>query len=79
MLEITGTHNTAKVFIDTIDETAREQIRTMCSQDYLADSRIRIMPDTHAGKGCTIGTLSLIHISATFRFRRRRRPPAPGR
>lgn len=40
MLEITGTHNTAKVFIDTIDETAREQIRTMCSQDYLADSRI---------------------------------------
>ena len=51
MLEISGTHNTAKVFIDTIDETAREQIRTMCSQDYLADSRIRIMPDTHAGKG----------------------------
>ncbi len=32
MLEITGTHNTAKVFIDTIDETAREQIRTMCSR-----------------------------------------------
>ena len=61
MLEITGTHNTAKVFIDTIDETAREQIRTMCSQDYLADSRIRIMPDTHAGKGCTIGTTMTLH------------------
>ena len=59
MLEITGTHNTAKVFIDTIDETAREQIRTMCSQDYLADSRIRIMP--HAGKGCTIGTTMTLH------------------
>ena len=61
MLEISGTHNTAKVFIDTIDETAREQIRTMCSQDYLADSRIRIMPDTHAGKGCTIGTTMTLH------------------
>ena len=61
MLEIVGTHNTAKVFIDTIDPTTREQILTMCSQEYLADSRIRVMPDTHAGKGCTIGTTMTLH------------------
>ena len=56
MIEITGAHNTAKVFIDTIDEVTRAQITTMCDQDFLAGCRIRVMPDTHAGKGCTIGT-----------------------
>ena len=61
MIEITGTHNTAKVFIDTVDDLAREQIAAMCSQPFLADSRIRIMPDTHAGKGCTIGTTMTLH------------------
>ncbi len=61
MIEITGTHNTAKVFIDTIDETTRAQIATMCSQDFLENCRIRVMPDTHAGKGCTIGTTMTLH------------------
>ena len=40
MIEITGTYNTAKVFIDTVDDLAREQITAMCSQPFLADSRI---------------------------------------
>lgn len=61
MIEIIGTHNTAKVFIDTIDETTRAQIALMCGQDFLADCRIRVMPDTHAGKGCTIGTTMTLH------------------
>ena len=61
MIEITGTHNTAKVFIDTIDETTRAQIALMCGQDFLENCRIRVMPDTHAGKGCTIGTTMTLH------------------
>ena len=61
MIEITGAHNTAKVFIDTIDETTRAQITTMCDQDFLENCRIRVMPDTHAGKGCTIGTTMTLH------------------
>lgn len=61
MIEITGAHNTAKVFIDTIDETTRTQITTMCDQDFLENCRIRVMPDTHAGKGCTIGTTMTLH------------------
>ena len=28
----------------------------MCDYDFAVGSRIRIMPDVHAGKGCTIGT-----------------------
>ena len=61
MIEIKGAHNTAKVFIDTIDETTRAQIATMCDQDFLENCRIRVMPDTHAGKGCTIGTTMTLH------------------
>lgn len=28
----------------------------MCDYEFTRDSKIRIMPDVHAGKGCTIGT-----------------------
>lgn len=35
---------------------AREQIKTVCDTEAFASSKIRIMPDVHAGKGCTIGT-----------------------
>ncbi len=56
MIEIIGTHNTAKCFATTLDDGAREQIQTVCDTEAFANSRIRIMPDVHAGKGCTIGT-----------------------
>ena len=32
----------------------------MCDYDMAAGSKIRIMPDVHAGKGCTIGTTMTI-------------------
>jgi RNA-splicing ligase RtcB len=56
MMEIQGTHAKAKIFTDTIEASAEGQIRAMCDIPWLADSRIRIMPDVHMGKGCTIGT-----------------------
>ena len=56
MLEIIGTYNTAKCFATTVDDGAREQIRAVCDTEAFAASKIRIMPDVHAGKGCTIGT-----------------------
>lgn len=55
-MEIKGIHNSAKVFIDNLDHKAIEQIRELCNQEFVKDSRIRIMPDVHAGMGCTIGT-----------------------
>ena len=61
MIEINGAHNTAKVFIDELDDATRRQIATICDQDFLKDCRIRVMPDTHAGKGCTIGTTMTLH------------------
>jgi tRNA-splicing ligase RtcB (3'-phosphate/5'-hydroxy nucleic acid ligase) len=60
MIEIKGKYNTAKVFTDNIEEKAAGQIFELCSQEFVKDSDIRIMPDTHAGAGCTIGTTMTI-------------------
>ncbi len=56
MLEIKGKVNAAICFAKVIEEEAVEQIRRMCDYVITEGSNIRIMPDVHAGKGCTIGT-----------------------
>ena len=56
MIEIKGKVNTAICYAKSIEETAFIQIKRMCNYDLVKGSRIRIMPDVHAGKGCTIGT-----------------------
>ncbi|MFW5651854.1 MAG: RtcB family protein [Acetivibrio ethanolgignens] len=56
MLEIKGKINTAICYATVIEEEAIEQIRRMCDYEFTAGSKVRIMPDVHAGKGCTIGT-----------------------
>lgn len=60
MTEVTGRYNTAKIYSDTLEASAEGQIRTMCDQPFTVGSKIRIMPDVHAGKGCTIGTTMTI-------------------
>lgn len=56
MLEIKGKINTAICYAKMIEEEAIEQIRRMCDYEFTEGSKVRIMPDVHAGKGCTIGT-----------------------
>ena len=56
MMEIRGQVNTAICFAKVIEDEAIEQIRRMCDYEFTEGSQIRIMPDVHAGKGCTIGT-----------------------
>lgn len=56
MLEIKGKVNTAVCYAKVIEEEAIQQIRRICDYELTAGSKIRIMPDVHAGKGCTIGT-----------------------
>lgn len=55
-MEIIGRKNTAICFAKVIEDEAIEQIRRMCDYEFTEYSKIRIMPDVHAGKGCTIGT-----------------------
>lgn len=59
-MEIRGKVATAIAYANVIEEEAIEQIRRMCDYDFTAGSKIRIMPDVHAGKGCTIGTTMTI-------------------
>lgn len=56
MMEIKGKVNTAICYANTIEDEAVEQIRRMCDYPFTEGSSIRIMPDVHAGAGCTIGT-----------------------
>ncbi len=55
MIELRGRYNTAKVFTNNIEEQATSQIIELLNQEAFKDSKVRIMPDTHAGKGCVIG------------------------
>lgn len=60
MIEVKGKYNSAKIFTDNIEETAMGQVIELCNQEFAKDSKIRIMPDVHAGAGCTIGTTMTI-------------------
>ncbi|MBD5088652.1 MAG: RtcB family protein [Clostridiales bacterium] len=60
MFEIKGKVSTAFCYAKVVEEEAIEQIRRMCDYDFTENSKICIMPDVHAGKGCTIGTTMTI-------------------
>jgi len=60
MIQIAGTHNTAICYTGELEDVARDQIQAICDRKEFAGSKIRIMPDVHAGMGCTIGTTMTI-------------------
>ena len=60
MKTVTGKFNTAKVFTDVVEEKSLQQIQTLCDQEFTSGEKIRLMPDVHAGAGCTIGTTMTI-------------------
>lgn len=60
MFTIKGKYNTAVIFANSIDDATTGQILELCNQSWVKESKIAIMPDCHAGKGCTIGTTMTI-------------------
>ena len=50
------TGNEVKVFAETFEDEAYEQVKRLANYEAYQNSIIRIMPDSHAGKGCTVGT-----------------------
>ena len=54
--EICGKYNLAKIYTQLIDPVALGQVQEMCDNEIFEGSKIRIMPDVHAGTACTIGT-----------------------
>lgn len=57
---VEGKYNSAKVFTKDVDEKSLEQIKGLCDQPFSEGAKIRLMPDVHAGAGCTIGTTMTI-------------------
>lgn len=60
MIEVKGAYADAKFFTDQVDDQSLAQVQTLCDQPFVAGSKIRLMPDVHAGAGCTIGTTMTI-------------------
>ncbi len=60
MFEISGKYNSCRVFAKEIDSGARGQLTALMNQKSIAGSKIRIMPDCHAGAGSVIGTTMTI-------------------
>ena len=64
MFDIKGKINTAVCYATVVEDEAIEQIRRMCDHEFTEGSKIRIMPDVHVGKGCTIGTAMTVICKA---------------
>lgn len=60
MIELKGKYNEAKIFTDVIDEASIAQVLLLLNQEFVSGNKIRLMPDIHAGAGCTIGTTMTI-------------------
>ena len=59
-MEIKGKFNLIKVFTQNLDDKTKEQLTELANFEPFKESTIRVMPDVHAGKGCTIGTTMTI-------------------
>lgn len=60
MIELRGKYGEAKVYTDVVDNESISQVINLLNQPYVEGSRVRMMPDIHAGAGCTIGTTMTI-------------------
>ena len=60
MIELRGKYAQARVFTDVVDQESISQVISLLNQPYASGSRVRMMPDIHAGAGCTVGTTMTI-------------------
>src|SRR5574344_2664707 len=59
MFEIEGKYTSAKIFAEREDDDGvLEQTLAICNHPIFQNCSVRIMPDCHRGKGCTIGFTS---------------------
>ena len=56
MIQLKGKRNSAIIYADRIDKTAKTQLSELLREPAYADSKIRIMPDVHASRGTVVGT-----------------------
>lgn len=56
MIPIQGKYTNAIIYTDNVEQEAISQVYGLCNHPAFKDAKIRLMPDIHAGSGCTIGT-----------------------
>lgn len=56
MFTLNGKYTNATIYADIVEQAAISQVQGLCNHPVFKDASIRIMPDVHAGEGCTIGT-----------------------
>ena len=57
--------NKTIIYAETFEYEAYDQLKELCNFEAYLDSKIRIMPDAHAGKGCVVGTTMTIKDKVT--------------
>ena len=57
--------NKTIIYAETFEYEAYDQLKELCNFEAYLDSKIRIMPDAHAGKGCVVGTTMTISNKVT--------------
>ena len=57
--------NETLVFAETFEFEAYDQIKKLVNFEAYENAKVRIMPDAHAGKGCTVGTTMVITDKVT--------------
>lgn len=60
MIQIKGKYAEATIYTDLVDQASISQVMELCNQEFAEGQKIRLMPDIHAGAGCTIGTTMTI-------------------
>lgn len=65
MIKIRTKSGLVKIYAKTFEYEAFEQVKKLANYSAYSDSTIRIMPDAHAGKGCTVGTTMTLHGKVT--------------
>ena len=60
MIQIKGKYAEATIYTDLVDQPSISQVMELCNQEFAVGQKIRLMPDIHAGAGCTIGTTMTI-------------------
>jgi RNA-splicing ligase RtcB len=53
------------IFAETFEFEAYDQIKKLVNFEAYENAKVRIMPDAHAGKGCTVGTTMTITDKVT--------------
>lgn len=60
MIKLQGKRNSAVIFADKIDKQTKTQISSLLREEAYSDSKIRMMPDVHAGRNVAVGTTMTI-------------------